>query len=172
MTTAASIGSVFERAIVDTGRLPQFLFFTSFLFSWGFIRTSAYLIRAQVGWWPGNVEVGGTHIHHLVWGIILLLITGWIGVTREPAAPWHEILAVLFGVGTGLTLDEFALWLNLKDVYWSKEGRRSYDAVIVAVILTGFVLVGFAAWVDRRQGRRGRCHCSSASSASSRSSSP
>jgi hypothetical protein len=116
--------------------------------SWAFIRTSAHLIRAQVKWWPGNVEVGGTHIHHLVWGILLLLISGWIGVTVAPDSPWHEILAVLFGIGAGLTLDEFALWLNLRDVYWEKEGRRSIDAVIVAVCLTGFVLVGFTAWVD------------------------
>ena len=148
----ASLGSLFERAIVDTGRLPQFLFFTSFLFSWGFIRTSAHLIRAQVRWWPGNVEVGGTHIHHLVWGIIIVLISGWIGVTVQPGAPWHEILAVLFGFGMGLTLDEFALWLNLRDVYWKSEGRRSIDAVVVAVIVTGFVLVGFTAWLDVGKG--------------------
>ena len=146
--TVASIGSVYERAIVDTGREPQFLFFVAFLVSWGFIRTSAHLIRAQVSWWPGNVEVGGTHIHHLVWGILLLLVSGWIGVTVAPESPWHEILAVLFGIGAGLTLDEFALWLNLRDVYWEKEGRRSIDAVIVAAMLTGFVLVGFTAWVD------------------------
>lgn len=144
----ASIGSLYERAIVDTGREPQFLFFVAFLVSWGFIRTSAHLIRAQVSWWPGNVEVGGTHIHHLVWGILLLLVSGWIGVTVAPDSPWHEILAVLFGIGAGLTLDEFALWLNLRDVYWEKEGRRSIDAVIVAAILTGFVLVGFTAWVE------------------------
>jgi hypothetical protein len=148
----ASLGSLFERAIVDTGRLSQFLFFTSFLFSWGFIRTSAYLIRAQVRWWPGNVEVGGTHIHHLVWGIIIVLISGWIGTTVQPDAPWHEILAVLFGFGMGLTLDEFALWLNLRDVYWKSEGRRSIDAVIVAVCVTGFVLVGFTAWLDVGKG--------------------
>ena len=146
--TLASIGSVYERAIVETGREPQFLFFVAFLVSWGFIRTSAHMIRAQVSWWPGNVEVGGTHIHHLVWGILLLLISGWIGVTVAPDSPWHEILAVLFGIGTGLTLDEFALWLNLRDVYWAKEGRRSIDAVVVAIIVTGFVLVGFTAWVD------------------------
>lgn len=144
----ASIGSLYERAIVDTGREAQFLYFVAFLVSWSFIRTSAHLIRAQVSWWPGNVEVGGTHIHHMVWGILLLLISGWIGVTVQPDSPWHEILAVLFGIGTGLTLDEFALWLNLKDVYWEKQGRRSIDAVIVGLILTGFVLVGFSAWAD------------------------
>jgi hypothetical protein len=101
-----------------------------------------------VRWWPGNVEVGGTHIHHLVWGILLLLIVGYVGVTVAPDSPWHEILAVLFGVGAGLTLDEFALWLNLKDVYWSEQGRRSVDAVIVAACLSGMILVGFTAWVD------------------------
>jgi hypothetical protein len=144
----ASIGSLYERAIVDTGRQAEFLFFVAFLVSWAFIRTSAHLIRAQVSWWPGNVEVGGTHVHHLVWGILLLLIAGYIGVAVQPTSPWHEIVAVLFGIGTGLTLDEFALWLNLRDVYWEKEGRRSIDAVIVAACLSGMVLVGFAAWAD------------------------
>jgi hypothetical protein len=144
----ASISSLYDRAIVDTGRQPEFLFFVAFLVTFGFIRTSAHLIRAQVSWWPGNVEVGGTHIHHLVWGILLLLIAGYLGVVIAPPSPWHEIFTILFGIGTGLTLDEFALWLNLEDVYWSQEGRRSIDAVIVAATLTGMVLVGFAAWVD------------------------
>jgi hypothetical protein len=144
----ASIGSLYERAIVDTDRQPEFLFFVAFLVTFGFIRTSAHLIRAQVSWWPGNVEVGGTHIHHLVWGILALLIAGYVGVVIGPPSPWHEIVTILFGVGTGLTLDEFALWLNLEDVYWSQEGRRSIDAVIVAATLAGMVLVGFTAWVD------------------------
>src|SRR5215212_5468323 len=144
----ASIGSLYERAIVDTGREAEFLFFVAFLLSWAFIRTSAHLIRAQVRWWPGNVEVGGTYIHHLVWGILLLLSFGYVGVAVQPPSPWHEIVAVLFGIGTGLTLDEFALWLNLKDVYWEKQGRRSIDAVVVAAAISGIVLVGFAAWAD------------------------
>jgi hypothetical protein len=144
----ASIGSLYDRAIVDTGRQPEFLFFVAFLVTFGFIRTSAHLIRAQVSWWPGNVEVGGTHIHHLVWGILLLLIAGYLGVVIAPPSPWHEIFAVLFGIGTGLTLDEFALWLNLEDVYWTQEGRRSIDAVIIAATFTGMVLVGFTAWLD------------------------
>jgi hypothetical protein len=144
----ASIGSVYERAIVDTGRQPEFLFFVAFLVTFGFIRTSAHMIRAQVKWWPGNVEVGGTHIHHLVWGICLMMITGYVGVTIAPPSPWHEIVAVFFGIGMGLALDEFALWLDLKDVYWSEQGRKSIDAVIVAATITGLILVGFSAWVD------------------------
>jgi hypothetical protein len=148
MLTVASIASAYRDGIVDTGRETQFLFFVSFLVSFGFIRTSAHMIRAQVSWWPGNVDVGGTHIHHLVWGILLLLICGYIGVAIHPGDPWREFIAVGFGIGTGLTLDEFALWLNLKDVYWSKQGRRSIDAVIVAAAVAGIVLVGLRGWID------------------------
>jgi len=148
----ASVGSVYDRTIVETGKEAELLFLVSFLVTFGFIRTSAHLIRAQVSWWPGNVEVGGTHIHHLVWGICLLMIAGYVGVTIAPPSPWQEVLAILFGIGTGLALDEFALWLNLKDVYWSQQGRRSIDAVIVTAALTGIVLLGFRAWVDVAKG--------------------
>ncbi len=144
-----SVGSLFERAIVDTGRLPEFLLFVSFLLSFGFIRGSAHMIRAEVSWWPGNVEVGGTHIHHLVWGILLMTITGYLGIALDPvSSPWIEIIAVLFGFGMGLTYDEFALWLNLEDVYWSEKGRRSIDAVMVAAAFGGILLIGFSAWLD------------------------
>lgn len=146
--TLASISSLYDRAIVDTGRQPEFLFFVAFLITFGFIRTSAHMIRAQVKWWPGNVEVGGTHIHHLVWGIVTIMITGYVGVTIAPPSPWHEIIAVFFGIGMGLALDEFALWLDLKDVYWSEQGRKSIDAVIIAATITGLILVGFSAWID------------------------
>ena len=145
----ASIGSLYQEGIVDTGREPQFLCLCAFLLSFGFIRTSAHMIRAQVSWWPGNVETkGGLHIHHMVWGIIALLVFGYLGVAVNPESPWREVAAVGFGIGAGLTLDEFALWLNLKDVYWSKQGRRSIDAVIIATALSLMVLVGFRGWVD------------------------
>jgi hypothetical protein len=148
MLELGSVASAYRDGIVDTGRETQFLFFVAFLLSFGFIRTSAHMIRAQVSWWPGNVDVGGTHIHHLVWGIILLMINGYVGVAIHPGDPWRDVVAIGFGIGMGLTLDEFALWLNLKDVYWSKEGRRSIDAVLVAAGLSGILLVGFRAWID------------------------
>jgi hypothetical protein len=106
------------------------------------------MIRAQVSWWPGNVSVGGTHVHHLVWGILLLLICGYIAIAIDPNSPWREVIAVLFGIGTGLTLDEFALWLNLKDVYWEKEGRKSIDAVIIAAAVSGVLLISLRGWID------------------------
>lgn len=146
--TMASLGSVFDTYIVDAGKLPAFLFLCAFLGGFGFIRTSAHMIRAQVSWWPGNVEVGGTHIHHMVWGIITLMIVVWIAIAVDPGSPGREILAVAFGIGTGLTLDEFALWLELKDVYWSEEGRKSIDAVIVAAIIAGFGVLGFSVLAD------------------------
>ncbi len=144
----AGITDAYREGIVDTGREAQLLFFVAFLASFGFIRMSTHMIRAQVSWWPGNVSVGGTHIHHLVWGILLLLIFGWIGIAVDPDSPWREIAAVMFGIGAGLTLDEFALWLNLKDVYWEKQGRRSIDAVIIAAAISGMALVGFQGWID------------------------
>ena len=115
----------------------------SMLLSFGFIRFSTRMIRAQVKWWPGNVSPGGLHIHHLVFGIVLMMLSGFLNFVIEPPSPWFEILAGVFGVGVGLTLDEFALWLYLDDVYWSEEGRSSVDAVVFAVIIGGGIIVGF-----------------------------
>lgn len=89
-----------------------------------------------------NTSVGGIHVHHQVYGIFLLLIVGTLEFTYRPSAPELHILAVLFGVGAALTLDEFALWLRLEDVYWTKEGRSSVDAALIAVIVGLFLLLG------------------------------
>jgi hypothetical protein len=113
------------------------------LLSFGFIRFSTRMIRAEVSWWPGNVSPGGLHIHHLVFGIVLMMLAGFLNFVIQPYSPWFEILAGVFGVGVGLTLDEFALWLYLDDVYWSEEGRSSVDAVVFAAIIGGAVIVGF-----------------------------
>jgi hypothetical protein len=142
------LASVYQDWIVETGKQPELFVLIAFLLTFGFIRTSAHMIRAQVSWWPGNVSVGGTHVHHLVWGIVLCLVVGYAAIAVAPASPWREVLAVLFGIGAGLTLDEFALWLNLEDVYWSEKGRASIDAVIVAAGLAGVVLIGLRAWLD------------------------
>jgi lysyl-tRNA synthetase class 2 len=147
LTTIASVGSEFQQEIGDTGRLAAFLFFVALLGTFGFIRTSTWMIRKQVSWWPGNVSVGGTHVHHLVWGICAMMIFGYIGVVHQPDSPWREIVTVLFAIGMGLALDEFALWVELKDVYWEKEGRKSIDAMMVAGCLAGVMTVGFSAWL-------------------------
>src|SRR5881392_663183 len=112
------------------GRGPAFLVLLAFLLAFTFIRTSARLMRSpKVPWWPGSVETGsGLHIHHLVWGISLLLISGFLAFATDLDSPWWQITSVAFGIGAGLTLDEFALWLRLADVYWSEQGRASIDA--------------------------------------------
>ena len=127
----------------EPGRECAFLVLLAFLCAFLFIRTSARLIRdPKVTWWPGNVETGGVHIHHLVWGISLLLVGGFAAFVSDLYAPWWQITAILFGVGAGLTLDEFALWLRLEDVYWAEQGRESIDAVVIATLVAGLIVLG------------------------------
>jgi hypothetical protein len=143
------ITRAYQVDIEDAGKEIHFLILVAFTITFGFIRTSAHLIRAQVKWWPGNVETkGGTHIHHLVWGILLLLTMGYLGLAVDMGSPWLELTSVAFGIGMGLTLDEFALWLNLADVYWSEKGRQSIDAVIVTAGLLVISLLGLPFWID------------------------
>jgi hypothetical protein len=89
-----------------------------------------------------DASVGGVHVHHEVYGVFLLLCTGTLEFTYRPGPPWVQLLAVLFGAGAALTLDEFALWLHLEDVYWSRQGRSSIDAVMVALVVGGLLLLG------------------------------
>ena len=125
------------------GRSAAFLVFLGFFLSFAFIRTSTRLIRMEVSWWPGNVETkSGVHIHHLFWGILLLIVMGFASFLGDVGAPWWQIAAIGFGVGVGLTLDEYALFLHLDDVYWSEEGRSSIDAVIIAFLIAGLVVLG------------------------------
>jgi hypothetical protein len=123
-----------------------FVLLGALLLSFLFIRTSARLMRSpKAPWWPGSVVTdSGLHLHHLVWGIGLLLISGFLSFVVSPGSPQTELLAAGFGVGAGFTLDEFALWIHLRDVYWTEEGRASFIAVIVALVLGGLVVLGFA----------------------------
>ncbi|HEV7751567.1 MAG TPA: hypothetical protein VGO71_08490 [Baekduia sp.] len=117
------------------------LVLAAFAVSFLAIRTSARLSR-HLSWWPGSVRSGDVHIHHLVWGICLMMLSGFLAFALVPAAPWTPVIAVLFGVGAGFTMDEFALWVHLKDVYWQQEGRRSIDATVVAAAFAGLVVLG------------------------------
>jgi hypothetical protein len=101
------------------------------------------LIRAGRGPFR-DMSVGGVHLHHQVIGIFLLLGIGAVEIAYRPPSPWQEVVAALFGVGAALTLDEFALWLRLDDVYWGPEGRRSVDAVLLAVVIGVLMLMGFS----------------------------
>ena len=143
------ISRAYQVNIEAAGKETHLLILVAFTVTFGFIRTSAHLIRAQVRWWPGNVQTkGGTHIHHLVWGILLVLTTGYLGLAVDMGSPWHELTAICFGIGMGLTLDEFALWLHLEDVYWTSKGRQSIDAVVIAASLVVISPLGLQFWVD------------------------
>jgi hypothetical protein len=135
----AGLGSAYQDEIVDQGNQPLLLMLLAFGATFGLTRFITHSIRAQRFSWLGDIEAGDTHIHHLVWGIILVLVAGVMAVVLQPPL---EATAIVFGIGAALTLDEFALWLHLDDVYWSEKGRQSVDAVIVFGIVTGFMLIG------------------------------
>jgi hypothetical protein len=142
MTLVAQIVSVHPfGARVRPGPGSGFVVLVAFLVSYLAIRTSARLTRS-VSWWPGGVKAGGVHLHHLVWGIGLLLLCGFLGFAVPLQAPWWHIVAVGFGVGAGFTLDEFALWVRLQDVYWTEEGRSSFDAVVCTLLFAALVVLG------------------------------
>ena len=113
-----------------------FLASVGFLLTFGIVRGITHLIRAGVG--PiHNMNAGGLHIHHLVWGILILIVVGYVWLIEQGVGSnWiASITALALGVGAALTLDEFALWLNLQDVYWTGAGRESIDAVIIFISL-------------------------------------
>ena len=146
---ARDVGDAYDHHIVDAGKEAQAVILASFLVTFITVRLITHAIRAgRFRRVLHNLSTpGGTHLHHLVPGIVLLLVTGYIGIGVAPTdhRSWQ---AAFFGVGAALTLDEFALWLNLKDVYWARQGRDSIDAVIVATTVLALGVLGWSFWVD------------------------
>jgi len=121
-----------------------FLASVAFLITFAVVRGITFMIRQGIG--PvHNVSAGGLHIHHLVWGILLLIVVGYVWLLEVGVgSSWvASLTAIAFGVGAALTLDEFALWLNLSDVYWERQGRESIDAVL---IFGGLLSAGVWGW--------------------------
>jgi hypothetical protein len=116
-------------------------------------RTVTRLIRSGKGGGAGlgDVRIGGTHLHHQVFGILIIIATGIVLVSETPHGAALSAAAAVFGVGVGLTVDEFALWLHLKDVYWASEGRQSVDAIFCVLVVTG-ALIGGASFLSGRIG--------------------
>jgi len=123
------------------GSGAAFLVLLAFVVSFLLIRTSARLSRG-VSWWPGSVRTGDVHIHHLVWGICLMMFSGFLSFVATDGSSLTHLTAIGFGVGAGFTMDEFALWVHLEDVYWEKEGRRSVDAAVITIAFAALVVVG------------------------------
>lgn len=144
--------------VVAPGREPLMWCLIAFILTFFVTRTITRYIRAtadQTGprkWWqprnfsvPGNGEGGGTHIHHAVFGVIGVLVSGVAMVTMAAEGTDRQFTAaaIVFGIGAALVLDEFALILHLEDVYWTADGRTSVDAVFVAVAVAGLLVMGF-----------------------------
>lgn len=133
-----------EITIDDPAQRAGLVLLAAFLLSFAFIRMSTRLMRSpRVPWWPGSIKTEGVHVHHLVFGIVLMMGAGFASFAIAPTGLGLDVCAALFGIGVGLTVDEFALWLYLEDVYWTREGRSSVDVAIVCMVLGALVVVGF-----------------------------
>lgn len=138
------IVDLYDQHILEPGKAPLFWMVFAFIVTFGFIRLSVHMIRRQVRWWPGNIESGGLHIHHLVFGIFMMLAAGILEFGIDPNGRWTVVFAALFGSGAALAMDEFALWLHLEDVYWGAEGRQSIDAVILVALFMVLLFMGIS----------------------------
>ena len=143
--TTASVFTDFYNRIAEHELQGLYLVLIGFILSFAFIRMSTRLMRSpKVPWWPGSiVSDSGVHLHHLVFGIVTMMIAGAGGFAAFGNSPWTEVCAFAFGIGAGLTIDEFALWVYLDDVYWAEEGRSSIDATVLAAAAMMLALLGF-----------------------------
>jgi hypothetical protein len=132
----------YEREMVDGSKSGAFWLLLSLLITFLIVRGITRRIRSDRDGLVRDVSIGGLHVHHLVWGIGITLIAGYLEFRFQPGSPWFELLAIAFGIGAGLMLDEFALSLYMKDVYWADQGRASVDAVLVALLLGGLLVLG------------------------------
>ncbi|WP_210686920.1 hypothetical protein [Mycolicibacterium sp. GESEQ-9] len=133
-------------------RLPLLCCLVAFILTFFVMRLVVRYIRRNAGserpprWWqPRNLGHGSVHIHHMVIGVVLVLVSGVTMVTLavNGGVPEFTVAAVFFGIGAALVLDEFALILHLSDVYWAEDGRTSVDAVFAAVAVAGLLILGF-----------------------------
>jgi hypothetical protein len=141
----------FEDDIIGRGRLPLLCCLIAFILTFFVTRTFVRLIRRRKGngrpprrWEPRNIHIGSKHIHHVVVGVVLVMISGVTLVTLSVngTEPQFTAAAILFGIGAALVLDEYALILHLSDVYWEEDGRTSVDAVFAAVAVGGLLVLG------------------------------
>ena len=156
------MGALYRRHFRDPRRERMFLASLSFFVTFGATRLVTHAIRGESNLFR-NVVFGETHVHHLVWGILLLLGV-WYGLllggsgTGASNRPNGRMLAILYGAGAALTLDEFAVWLHLEDVYWERKGRASVDVAFLFGAIVSASLWGgpFLAAVARQRARISR----------------
>ena len=144
MGFSSSLASDFRGAFfedLDRGQRAALLSWLAFTVTFGAVRGITYSIKAGRGPF-GNLSVGGEHLHHYMWGIGLLSGVGGVAVHGEDKQRRHPVVAISYGAGLALIVDEFALLLDLKDVYWAKQGRISVDLGVGAISLAGTYFAG------------------------------
>src|SRR5689334_19651900 len=140
------VRAAYVDAIVRTGKEPAFFLTLAFLITFGVVRFITYSIHDRKSRVFHNVTTkSGLHVHHMVPGLVLTLISGYLGIVLPDPRP-TRLLAVVFGIGAALVLDEFALILRLADVYWEPQGRESIDAVVLAGGVAVLYLLGLDFW--------------------------
>jgi hypothetical protein len=132
---------------IDYKREAALRAWVAFIAMFLFLRGLTFGIRHHLLPVKNVVTSSGLHIHHFVWGILILLVIGFLALMLEQPR-WHPWLAIGFGFGAALVIDEFALWLNLKDVYWAKEGRSSVDLAILVFAVLGLYYAADRFWRD------------------------
>ena len=139
MTNLASSPGAVHRAYreeLGPGKRSALLSWLAFTATFAGLRGLTYSIRVGKGPFR-NISVGGEHLHHYMWGIGLLSGVGAVAVRGEERHRRHPAVAVSYGSGLALIVDEFALLLDLKDVYWAKQGRISIDIGVGGIALSG-----------------------------------
>jgi hypothetical protein len=142
----------------DRRKERQLFSMGAFFVTFAAVRGITHAIRAERGPFK-NITPGGRHIHHMTFGIIGLLVVGYlwmleIGINEQRRA--SRVTSSIYGSGAALTLDEFALWLTLEDVYWAKQGRDSIDAVVLFGSLLGLSVLGKGFFAELLRDARGR----------------
>ncbi|MFJ8919632.1 hypothetical protein ACIREK_09165 [Streptomyces sp. NPDC102415] len=137
------MGHWFQQNIVEPGKLPLLLALSAFVLTFAITRVITRMIRAGKGPFR-NFTPGGVHVHHVVPGVVLSVVGGFGAVASGQQGVAAGVFAVVFAVGAGLVLDEFALILHLDDVYWTEEGRQSVEMVVLTASLVLLVLAGFS----------------------------
>jgi hypothetical protein len=135
------MGDWWQHDVVEAGKLPLLLCSAAFVVTFLVTRGITRMIRAGRGPFRDNVSPSGTHVHHAVYGIVLLILGALVAV-GSAGSPYQELAAIAVGAGTSLVLDEFALILHLQDVYWTQEGRLSVEMVSLTAGCLMFALVG------------------------------
>ena len=127
---------------VSTRENTLFNLLASFVLAFLSARFATYVLRRRERWGPfRNVRLGRRHIHHYIPGIALAFTAGTAAILAG-SEELEAKLAVPFGVGMGLTLDESALLLELDDVYWSREGLLSVQITLAVTAMLGAITLG------------------------------